>query len=338
MRFPPWVRRIFGGPHAAPVRDAGTDAFRILADNSADVIFQFGMDLKARYISPSAQQLFGLTPAEIKALNGTAGTSELIHAEDLPIVATALRRHSAGEFEELKMDFRIVHKDGHLIWVESSCRLVRDPATGAPSDLVLTLRDISLKKQIEAELAALARTDALTGVANRRAFDDLLEREWARAVREGSRLTLLMVDVDNFKSFNDHNGHQVGDDCLRAVANALVDSVSRPGDLVARYGGEEFAVILPDTDQKGALRLAAAALAAIEALQLPNPGNAACPWVTVSIGVATAVATSGGTIRMPEGLLQAADMALYKAKAAGRNRVETALVLSAGGGGRAAAG
>jgi diguanylate cyclase (GGDEF)-like protein len=221
--------------------------------------------------------------------------------------------------------------------VESNTRLVRDPATGAPSDLVLTLRDISLKKQIETELAALARTDGLTGVANRRAFDDLLDSEWARAVRDRSRVSLLMVDVDHFKSFNDHNGHQVGDDCLRAVANALAATVRRPGDLVARYGGEEFAVILPGTDQEGALELGEAALAAIEALRLPNPGNETCAWVTVSIGVATAVAASGGTARMPEGLLQAADLALYKAKAAGRNRVETALILSAADGGRAAA-
>jgi diguanylate cyclase (GGDEF)-like protein/PAS domain S-box-containing protein len=336
MRFAHWLRHRFRRPPAASGGVAGADAFRIIADNSADVIFQFGMDLKARYISPSAEQLFGLTPAEIKALNGTAGTSELIHAEDRPAAAAALRRHIAGEFEELKMDFRIVHKDGHDVWVESNCRLVRDPGTGAPSDLVLTLRDISLKKQIETELAALARTDGLTGVANRRAFDDLLEREWGRAVREGSQMSLLMIDVDHFKAFNDHNGHQVGDDCLRAIANALVKTVKRPGDLVARYGGEEFALILPGTDQEGGLRLADAARAAIEALSLPNPGNPTCAWVTASIGVATAVATSGGTIRMPEGLLQAADLALYKAKASGRNRVETALVLSSAEAGRTA--
>jgi diguanylate cyclase (GGDEF)-like protein/PAS domain S-box-containing protein len=338
MRLISWLRHLFGRAPAAPRGDARADAFRILADNSADVIFQFGMDLKARYISPSAEQLFGLTPAEIKALNGTAGTTELIYAEDKPTAAAALKRHIAGEFEEMKMDFRIVHKDGRLIWVESNCRLVRDPATAAPTDLVLTLRDISLKKQIEAELAELARTDGLTGIANRRAFDDELEREWRRAVRDKAQMSLLMVDVDHFKSFNDHNGHQVGDDCLRAVANALVDAVRRPGDLVARYGGEEFALILPGTGQEGALQLAAAALAAIEGLHLPHPGNETCAWVTASIGVATAVATSGGTIRMPEGLLQAADMALYKAKAGGRNRVETALVLSAAEAGRTASG
>ena len=142
-------------------------------------------------------------------------------------------------------------------------------------------------------------------------------------------MSLLLFDVDHFKAFNDSNGHQVGDDCLRTVAATLQGVFKRQTDLVARYGGEEFAVILPNTDQDTAVLLAEHALGAIENTHINHPASSCSRWVTVSGGASTAIATSGGTARMPEGLLEAADAALYKAKAAGRNRVEARLLLSA---------
>lgn len=166
------------------------------------------------------------------------------------------------------------------------------------------------------ELHALARVDTLTGLANRREFDAVLEREWRRARRSGEPLSLLMIDIDHFKRLNDSSGHQVGDAHLRAVARALATGCTRATDVVTRYGGEEFAVILPATDAQAAQALAERLRAAVEALRLhaPDPG----PYVTVSIGVGAAVAMENDD---PAALLEATDAALYDAKRAGRNRL-----------------
>jgi diguanylate cyclase (GGDEF)-like protein len=137
-----------------------------------------------------------------------------------------------------------------------------------------------------------------------------------------------LLDLDHFKQFNDAYGHQVGDDCLRTVAAALKGAV-RATDIAARYGGEELAAILPSTDSAGALDAAEKVRSAIEALRLTHPGNPeGRSWMTASVGAATALARCGGTMRMPESLLLAADTALYKAKREGRNRVECALLMA----------
>src|ERR1700712_508948 len=121
---------------------------------------------------------------------------------------------------------------------------MRDPETGQPIATLLVQRDVSKRKAMEVQLSALARTDPLTGLANRRAFDEVLAREWSRALRESGPISLLLLDVDLFKDLNDRYGHQAGDDCLRAVSGAVLSAV-RASDIVARYGGEELAVILP---------------------------------------------------------------------------------------------
>jgi diguanylate cyclase (GGDEF)-like protein len=182
------------------------------------------------------------------------------------------------------------------------------------------------RKNLEAQLSALALTDGLTGLWNRRAFDETLKREWERTLREGAQLSLLLLDIDHFKEFNDQYGHQVGDDCLRTVA-AAVKGALRASDIAARYGGEEIAVILPATDVADAVKVAEKMRSAIEALRLthdPKGGS----HITASIGAATAVARQGGTMSVPQSLLLAADTAMYKAKNGGRNRVATALVFA----------
>jgi diguanylate cyclase (GGDEF)-like protein len=175
------------------------------------------------------------------------------------------------------------------------------------------------------QLAELAVTDGLTGIANRRRFDETLAAECARAARSGQPLALLLVDVDWFKRYNDHLGHQAGDEALKRVAAVLQRNARRPGDLAARYGGEEFAVIAADTAPAAALRMAESIRAEIEALGLPHPG-AAGGRVTVSIGVAI---SGAHTPADPSALVGLADAALYRAKAAGRNRVEIAPVETA---------
>lgn len=163
----------------------------------------------------------------------------------------------------------------------------------------------------------LLSTDAMTGIANRRRFDIALEREWRRCLRAGAPLSLLMIDVDHFKAYNDHSGHPQGDACLRQFARLLVDTVGRPGDIVARYGGEEFVVLLPDVGAAGALAVANKLAAALRHADIYHPRSPAGPRLTISIGAATAKKLSGA----PADLVEFADRLLYAAKAAGRNQV-----------------
>lgn len=186
----------------------------------------------------------------------------------------------------------------------------------------LLRRELRLRQRAEQELEQLAATDGLTGLANRRAMDQTLAREYSRAQRSGNNLSLLMIDVDHFKAFNDRHGHQLGDFALRAVADVIGGSVRRPADLAARYGGEEFAVILPETTMAGACALAEQIRASIE--QLAPVGQNITP-LTVSIGVGT---WSAGQDTSPENLLRNADKALYQAKSHGRNRVVADLAAS----------
>ncbi|WP_449438970.1 diguanylate cyclase [Pseudomonas migulae] len=179
----------------------------------------------------------------------------------------------------------------------------------------LLCRELRLRHHAEQELAQLAATDDLTGVANRRTLDQTLRHEWFRAQRSGKPLSVLMIDADHFKAFNDQHGHQAGDDALRALAKVIAENVRRPADLVARYGGEEFSVILAETDSAGAQQIAEHIRVAVE--QLPFVAGIESP-ITVSIGISTWTTTTDTSL---EQLLFAADKALYQAKESGRNRV-----------------
>ncbi len=167
-------------------------------------------------------------------------------------------------------------------------------------------------------LERLATTDALTGIANRRVFQEALALEWTRAGRDGAPLSLLMLDIDAFKAYNDALGHQAGDECLRRVAGAVASHAARPGDLAARYGGEEFVVLLPGAGTDGAAVVAEKVRAAVEGLAIPHLSSPAAACVTVSVGVATVRPGAGAT---PDALVAAADRGLYAAKRAGRNAV-----------------
>ena len=174
------------------------------------------------------------------------------------------------------------------------------------------------------ELTRLSSLDGLTSIANRRQFDETLLREWRRASRQRKPLALLLCDVDKFKQFNDGYGHQVGDECLKAVARTLSSVLRRPADMVARYGGEEFAVILPDTDITGALQVAEGMRSAVEGLRITHRYARGSGVVTVSIGVASVI--PGRNEGLSADLLKAADDALYQAKESGRNRIAATAV------------
>jgi diguanylate cyclase (GGDEF)-like protein/PAS domain S-box-containing protein len=288
-----------------------------------DVICCSGFDRVVRYISPSCFNLLGWKPEELIG----NGPEAYILPEDLPLLDTAGVNILAAKDHIDITTIRMRRKDGSIVWVEINVRLVRDSVTGEPKEYVIVMRDMTERKGLEERLSALALTDGLTGLLNRRSFDEALAREWKRAVRHGSEISLLFLDLDHFKRFNDRYGHQAGDDCLCAVAAAVSGAV-RATDRVARYGGEEIAVILPSTSTAGAAEAAEKVRSAIEALRLPHEGNPeGGGWLTVSVGVATALARHGGTMRMPASLLQSADNAMYKAKHEGRNRVVTALLI-----------
>jgi len=186
--------------------------------------------------------------------------------------------------------------------------------------VVETLRDMTDHKRAQTALEQLATLDGLTGISNRRSFDQRLGNEWKRACRDLRSLALLMIDVDHFKLYNDTYGHQAGDRCLQQIARVLAQVVYRPGDLVARYGGEEFTVILTATDASGASVVARRILDRIAELAMPHSGSK-IGRVALSIGVASTIPQSD---MPPDGLIAAADAALYQAKHAGRNRLVVA--------------
>jgi len=174
--------------------------------------------------------------------------------------------------------------------------------------------------QANQTLKKLSSLDGLTGIANRRSFDEMLQKEWNRAMRSEKTIGLIMLDIDFFKLYNDHYGHQGGDDCLKKVAGGLASAIHRDADFLARYGGEEFSAILPDTDLEGAVKVAEEMRLAVQDLKIEHAKSKVADTVSISIGVSTMVPQRGSD---PEILIAAADQALYKAKEEGRNRVKT---------------
>jgi diguanylate cyclase (GGDEF)-like protein/PAS domain S-box-containing protein len=291
--------------------------YRLLAENASDIITRVRLDGQRLYVSPSVTHVLGWTVKDMLRPDW----QELVHPDDLPDFLAAREQIRRGE-EYIANTYRHRRRDGSWCWIEARIHLVRT-ADGTPREFIANLRDITRQKEAEqaleaalAELAEQAATDELTGLANRRRFDAVLDQAWRRTLRAGEPLSVLMIDADQFKAFNDRYGHIAGDDCLRRLARAIAGQLHRPHDLVARYGGEEFAAILPATAEPAAARLAERIRAAVEALELPHEGSAG-GIVTISVGVAGARA---GDIGGGAALVDAADRALYAAKRGGRNR------------------
>jgi diguanylate cyclase (GGDEF)-like protein len=187
----------------------------------------------------------------------------------------------------------------------------------------LSMQQAEICQQLEManqHLQRLATSDGLTGLANRRHFDDYFLQEWRRLAREEACISLILCDVDYFKNYNDTYGHQAGDNCLRQIANLLLNSVKRPADLVARYGGEEFIILLPNTNVVGAIHVAQKIRLGVKSLQIPHINSQTSEYVTLSLGVATTIPHLDNN---PADLIATADSALYKAKYFGRDRVQT---------------
>jgi diguanylate cyclase (GGDEF)-like protein/PAS domain S-box-containing protein len=291
---------------------------QLVVDNSRDVIILADFDGHRSFISAAGTNWGGWSREQLKATKSI----DLVHSEDRPAVQAVLRELLSGKDGAL-IECRARRSDNSYIWVESSLHTIRDPITGVPTGILNSVREITKRKIAEQQLAdayhaveALAITDPLTGLANRRRFDQCLITEWRRGMRDHKPISLLLIDADLFKSYNDTYGHLRGDGCLKQIAEAAQDVVARPGDLVARFGGEEFAIILPNTCNSGALQLAQDICAVMRNREFAHSANPA-GIVTVSIGCATLVPQLG---QHAATLIDCADQALYQAKNAGRNR------------------
>jgi len=295
--------------------------YRLLADYSTDAIVCATASGFPLYVSPSFSALSGRDMAEWR----DSGWQSIVHSEDRDALMQGMASPPRDGGHKT-VTFRFIRPGGLWVWCEALIRML--PARrGKERCIVANIRDITARKEAEdqvaalnAELSAMALSDALTGVANRRCFDKKLDAEWARAVRNGNPLSLIMLDIDHFKLFNDLYGHKTGDECLAAVGSVLASSIRRPEDLAARYGGEEFAVILPDTTAAGARQIADLIRAALEGRMIEHSANK--PWgvVTASLGVATLAPMPGDAVKSAD-LIELADQALYRAKRSGRNKV-----------------
>lgn len=210
------------------------------------------------------------------------------------------------------------HKDGSRFWEALSVAPVADDH-GTIKYFVSVSEDVTEQKRVQSVLQEISFHDALTGVANRRRFDEYFELEWRRAKRTSKPLAVIMADIDFFKNYNDKLGHQAGDECLKHIAKAMENRIVRAGDMLARYGGEEFVCILPNTDLNGARIMAESMRQSILDLKIPHPDSTVSEYVTVSLGAAVSVHITDESNTL---LLHAADEALYRAKSHGRNRVE----------------
>ena len=223
------VRQLVQRQRMAQALAANEANFRLLAEQSSDMVTRIGLDNRLLYVSPSCVRITGWSADELLATSALAG----IHADDMERVEQAIAALKNGEAEEARFVYRQRHRDKGEIWAEAALHVTLASDSGEIDGVVAVVRDMTEQKDLQDKLASLATTDGLTGLANRRAFDERLADEWARARRDGTQLSLLLIDVDHFKKFNDQYGHLAGDGCLRALAPDPV----RPGQASGRPRG-----------------------------------------------------------------------------------------------------
>jgi diguanylate cyclase (GGDEF)-like protein/PAS domain S-box-containing protein len=308
------VRQLLRGQQMTAALASKEANFRVVAEGSSDMVTRIGLDEQISYVSPSSVRIVGWRPDQLVGTPALAG----VNPQDLPRVQEVVAALKRGEIEETRVAYRTRHRERSEIWVESTLRVTRNG--GEVDGVVAITRDVTQQKTLEGKLETLATVDGLTGLANRRRFDERLLEEWGRAYRERTSLSLLMVDLDHFKAYNDQYGHPAGDECLRAVAGVLAAEAKRTTDLAARYGGEEFVMLLPNTDAAGCARIGERVLREIRDLGIAHRLNFPSRIVTASIGGAVCrpgVERSAGHAS----LVEAADQALYAAKDHGRDQL-----------------
>lgn len=265
--------------------------------------------------------IIGYTLEELAPVSIDTWT-QYAHPEDLVESDRLLKCHWAGKTEYYIFESRMLHKDGHWVWVYDTGQVIEWESEGVPRRMIGTHLDITEQKLIIAklnqanqELKQLGYIDPLTQIPNRRSYDEHMKDAIAMARRNQQTLAVLMIDIDNFKKYNDHFGHEQGDKALVLVAQAITHSLKREIDFAARYGGEEFVVILPGTSEEGAKIVARRILHEVIEKQIQHPSSTFGGVLTVSVGLSFSHTNYTS-------LLNQADMALYQAKSNGRNRFE----------------
>lgn len=276
--------------------------------------------MKFSYIGPQIEKLLGWKPESWISVEDWAAR---MHEEDREKVVNFCVSQSQSGIDH-EADYRALTSDGHYVWIRDVVHVVRKE-NGEVEALVGFMFDISERKKTEEELIRLNRkleeysfTDGLTGVANRRMFDITMEREWGSAYRECRPLSLIIIDVDYFKDYNDQYGHPVGDECLKRVAQLLATVAGRSRDLFARFGGEEFVMVLPETDTHNAVAVAEKCRQIVLDEMIPHRSSKLGAYLTISVGVSTVVPTIKDTV---SSFIARVDWQLYQAKQQGRNRV-----------------
>lgn len=276
--------------------------------------------LRFAYIGPQIEELLGWSPQSWATVQDW---SDRIHPEDREWVFNFCVSQSQAGIDH-EADYRALRKDGEFVWIRDVVHVVRNP-DGSPNALIGFMFDISERKRTEEklldmqrELEELSYKDGLTGVANRRRFDKVMEVEWREARRLRQPLSVVVLDIDYFKQYNDHYGHLEGDECLKRVAKALSGMLRGPRDLLCRFGGEEFVLLLPDTDEGTAMALAWRCLDLVDKALIPHAGIGTGRRLTLSAGVNTVVPKEHDEVNP---FIDVADRRLYLAKERGRARV-----------------
>ena len=307
--------------HFQPVACDEPGVYRTLLESTKAIPWRIDWaTMRFTYIGPQIEALLGWSPASWQSVNDWA---DRIHEEDRQkTVDFCVAQSQQGADHEA--DYRAITRQGEYVWIRDVVHVVRRP-DGSVDSLVGFMFDITARKQAEEkilqlqrELEILSYRDSLTGVANRRMFDTVYPVQWAKARDTGHPLSLVIVDIDYFKQYNDHYGHVQGDECLRRVAQVLDTAASHPGHLCARLGGEEFVLLLPATDAEGARIKAERCRKLLAQEEIPHARSGAGRLVTVSLGVGTIVPGPGDD---PGVFLDRIDRRLYQAKSAGRDRM-----------------
>ncbi|HRK78715.1 MAG TPA: sensor domain-containing diguanylate cyclase [Thiobacillus sp.] len=311
--------------HNAKDAEIDSTVYRTLLESTKAIPWKIDWStMRFAYIGPQIENLLGWSPSSWESVEDWAAR---MHPEDRErVVDFCVTQSRAGTDHEA--DYRALMRDGGYVWIRDVVHVVRNE-NGEVDSLVGFMFDISERKKTEEELAILQKEleelsfkDGLTGVANRRMFDAILDVEWTDARRNSRPLALIMFDIDYFKQYNDHYGHIQGDNCLKRVAQVLSSAATRSRDFLARFGGEEFVLVLPETDEKAAIKIAERCRNLLFKEQIPHEKSPLSQILTVSIGVGAIVPTRQDE---PLRFVEDVDKRLYLAKQHGRNCIVNSL-------------